>query len=73
MGFIFGKSKTPDYAKIQAEAAAREKAALAEQEAQAKKNALASLSASESKRKAFYAGIADTTEENQRKKFLKAV
>lgn len=71
MGFM--KPKTPDYAKVQAEAAEKEKAAIAEQEAQAKQSELASLEASESKRKAFYAGIADTTEENQRKKFLKAV
>ena len=72
MGF-FSKPKTPDYAKIQAEAAAKEKAALAEREAQAKQSQLAAMNAAESRRKAFYSGIADTTEENQRKKFLKAV
>ncbi len=70
---MFSKPKTPDYAKINEEAAAKEKAKIAEEEAQSKQAEQASITSAESKRKAFYSGLAETTDTEQRKKFLKAV
>lgn len=70
---MFDKPKTPDYAKINKEAADKEKALIAEEEAQAKQAEQASIASAESKRKAFYSGLTDATDTEQRKKFMKAV
>ncbi len=70
---MFGKPKTPDYAKINKEAADREKARIVEEEAQAKAAGRASLISAETKRKAFFSGLTDREDTEARRKFMKSV
>lgn len=72
MGFM--KPKSVDYAALQADAEAKAEAEAAADEAEAQKAAIESLELAESKRKAFYAGLASTDDStDSTKKFLKGV
>lgn len=70
---MFGKPKQPDYAKIQEDARLAEEERAAQEKQISEQAQLEAVTAAENKRKAFYQGLETVDQEEQNKRFLKAV
>lgn len=70
---MFSKPKAPDYAAIQEQARLKEEARIKDEEARSRQAQQESMSAAESKRRAFAQSfVANTADEEANKRFLQA-